>query len=325
MSIQTSSSFAEAGFAQLSQFALITASGADAAGFLHSQLTSDIKSLEADHASLAGLCSPKGRLLATMLVWKNNDTITIEVPLELQESLQKRLQMYVMRAKVVLENVTAAQSVFGIFGAAAVQQLAQWFPIVPAHPHELISNEAGALLRVADVEGMERYQWITSKEFAAQIETKLAALLTRVPENAWAMSEIHAGIPHVTLATQEKFVPQMINYELIGGVNFKKGCYPGQEIVARTHYLGKQKRRTVLAHIPSNSVASGMEVFASSDLEQPCGMVVNAALNNAGGSDCLIEIKTAVLADTVVQLSSGEVCQWLPMPYSLPTETAQST
>jgi len=325
MSNQTSSSFTESGFAALSQFALITASGADAVAFLHSQLTSDIKSLETDHASLAGFCSPKGRLLATMLVWKNNDTITIGVPLELQESLQKRLQMYVMRAKVVLDNVTAARSVFGIFGAAALQQLAEWFPTVSLQPYELISSAAGVLLRVPDVHGIERYQLITTGEFAGQIDTKLSALLERLPENVWTLSEIHAGIPHLTLATQEKFVPQMINYELIGGVNFKKGCYPGQEIVARTHYLGKQKRRTVLAHIPNNTVASGMEVFASSDLEQPCGMVVNAALNNVGGSDCLIEIKTAVLADTVVQLSSGEVCQWLPMPYPLPTEAAQST
>jgi folate-binding protein YgfZ len=303
----------------LSQFALITASGEDAVSFLQSQLTNDIKLLAENHACLAGYCTPKGRLLATMLIWKINDTITIELPKELQESLQKRLQMYVMRAKVKLEHVSAAHSVFGVLGASSAEKLATWFPTLPASPYELVANEFGTLIRVTDVEGMARYQCIVAKDLAEKLESSADH------ESNWALSEIHAGIPHITTATQEKFVPQMINYELIGGVNFKKGCYPGQEIVARTHYLGKQKRRTVLARIDSKAVQSGMEVFSNSDLSQPCGMVVNAEPNNAGGSDCLIEIKTAFLTDTAVQLSSGEICHWLAMPYSLPDDAEQSS
>jgi folate-binding protein YgfZ len=309
---------ANSNIAQLSQFALITASGADAVSFLQSQLTNDIKLLAENHACLAGYCTPKGRLLATMLIWKVDDTITMEVPKELQENLQKRLQMYVMRAKVKLEHVSNTRAVFGILGASAVEKLAAWFPTAPASPYELVNNDSGTLIRVTDVDGMARYQCIVSNEIAAQM-----APLAHT-ESDWALSEIHAGIPHITVATQEKFVPQMINYELIGGVNFKKGCYPGQEIVARTHYLGKQKRRTVLARIDSATVQSGMEVFATTDLTQPCGMVVNAALNKNGGSDCLIEIKTAFLTDTTVQLSSGETCHWLAMPYSLPDDAAQA-
>ena len=315
----------------LSQFALIKASGADAISFLQSQLTNDIKSLAENHACLAGYCSPKGRLLATMLIWKIEDTITMEVPTELQENLQKRLQMYVMRAKVKLEHISTTETILGVLGISAAEKLSAWFPTLPASPYQVVNNDYGTLIRVTDGDGMARYQCIVSNELAQQIESAAGSAANSATEakSDWALSEIHAGIPQVTAATLEKFVPQMINYELIGGVNFKKGCYPGQEIVARTHYLGKQKRRTVLARIDSVSVASGMEVFAASsvppDLEQPCGMVVNAALNNLGGSDCLIEIKTACLTDTAVQLSSGETFHWLPMPYPLPADAELST
>ncbi|PRC91646.1 YgfZ/GcvT domain-containing protein [Solimicrobium silvestre] len=317
------------GFCKLSQFALITASGVDAANFLQSQLTNDIKSLAANRACLAGYCTPKGRLLASMLIWKTTesatDTITIEVPAELQEALQKRLQMFVMRAQVKLHHSSPTSAILGILGADAAAQLAEWFPTLPVAPYELVNNESGTLLRLADAQGIARYQWITTKEFAEQAWPALLAISPSLPEHVWGWSEIHAGIPHISLATQEKFVPQMINYELIGGVNFKKGCYPGQEIVARSQYLGKQKRRMVLAQINSATVHSGMEVFASDDLSQPCGMVVNAQPNGADGSDCLIEIKTAYLKDATVQLSSGEVCNWLPMPYPLPDDTLAST
>jgi folate-binding protein YgfZ len=231
--------------------------------------------------------------------------------------------MYVMRSKVTLQHASDTQTLFGIFGESALSGLTKWFPLAPATPYQLVSNNHGTLLRLTDVEGLARYQCVVAKD--GEIEQAINLWPHLVPESEWLRSEIHAGIPHVSAATQEKFVPQMINYELIGGVNFKKGCYPGQEIVARTHYLGKQKRRTVLAHIPSATVISGMEVFASTDLEQPCGMVVNAVLNNNGGSDCLIEIKTNFLSDATIQLSTGEVCQWLPMPYPLPDEATPTS
>ncbi len=308
------------GLMKLTQSALICAAGADAATFLHSQLTNDIKNLTANQVCLAGYCTPKGRLLATMLVWTNHDTVMLQLPLELQEALQKRLQMFVMRAKVKLENVSATQVVMGLFGADTMNRLLPWFPQLPAAPYELVSNQSGTLMRLADADGVARYQWIADKESAEQVWPVLAAQIPVLAEQWWSLSEIHAGIAHICIATQEKFVPQMINYELIGAVNFKKGCYPGQEIVARTHYLGKQKRRTVLAHVDSGNVLSGMEVFAAQDPTQPCGMVVNAQTNPAGGTDCLIEIKTAFYSPDSVQLSTGEICHWLPMPYSLPTD-----
>lgn len=313
------------GITRLSQFALISASGADATRFLHSQLTNDIQSLANNHACLAGYCTPKGRLLATSIAWKIDDSVTLEVPAELQENLQKRLQMYVMRSKVKLESNAGIDCILGIFGENAAMKLAEWFPSLPLSPYELVNNNFGVLLRLADVGDVKRYQWIAPLGLMDTVYSSLSKLIPVLPESAWALSDIHGGIPQVQISTQEKFVPQMINYELIGGVNFKKGCYPGQEIVARSHYLGKQKRRMVLASINSNSVQSGMDVFSGTDSSEPCGMIVNAAPNAHGGSDCLIEIKTNYLQNATVQLGTGEVFHWLNLPYALPNDADKIT
>ena len=322
MTTSTHSGFAAPGITRLNQFALISVKGDDAGSFLHSQLTSDIRSLTQNHATLAGYCTPKGRLLATMLVLSGNDGMLLEVPQDLQESLQKRLQMFVMRSKVKMEHISDSHSIIGIFGSDALVRLTEWFPEQPVRPYAAVSNSSGTLLRLADAAGVARYQWIVTTELADRIWPALATQLPVVSEQSWMLSDIHAGIPNLCIATQEKFVPQMINYELLGGVNFKKGCYPGQEIVARTHYLGKQKRRMVLAHIDAAPVSGGMEVFAADDPTQPCGMVVNGAENPAGGSDCLIEIKTAFYNKAAVQLQTGATCQWRALPYELPDVAA---
>jgi folate-binding protein YgfZ len=140
-----------------------------------------------------------------------------------------------------------------------------------------------------------------------------------VASNAWELFSIHAGVPQITKATQEQFVPQMVNYELLGGVNFKKGCYPGQEIVARSQYLGKLKRRTALATIADAGAVSGAEVYSSDDPGQPCGMIVNAAPNGAGGVDALVEIKLAAVDSASVHLGSAEGAPlaFRPLPYAV--------
>jgi folate-binding protein YgfZ len=140
---------------------------------------------------------------------------------------------------------------------------------------------------------------------------------------AWHLAEIHAGVPQVTQPTQEQFVPQMVNFELIGGVNFKKGCYPGQEIVARSQYLGKLKRRMVLATLANAAARAGDEVYAADDAEQPCGMLVNAAPNGLGGADALVEIKLAALEQDVRHgAAGGTPLRFLPLPYSIDVPAA---
>ena len=315
----------KAGFvAPLTDLGLIAASGEDAASFLHSQLTNDVSHLGAAEARLAGYCSPKGRLLATFLMWKTAAGLMLQLPREIQPAIQKRLQMFVMRSKVKLEDVSEQQVVLGLGGRAAAGVLMQWFPTLPATPYATAHSDSGSLVRVADAYDAPRYQLLTSIATAQALWPVLTAWLQPVGNSAWRLSSIEAGVPQVTLPTQEQFVPQMLNLELIGGVNFKKGCYPGQEIVARMQYLGKLKRRTMLAVLDATGVAPGTEVFSSADPEQPCGMIVNAESKNTGQSACLVEMKIAALEDGTVHCGSagGALLRFQSLPYALPADAA---
>ena len=231
---------------------LIGLNGDDAASFLHGQLTNDVEHLDQEQVRLAGYCTPKGRLLASFLMWRNATTIYLQLPRAIQPAIQKRLQMFVLRAKAKLHDASADEAnqvVLGLGGSKASAALSAWFPALPATPFSKVEHALGTLLRVADAFGAPRYQWLTSAATARDVWPQLAEQLAKGGNDAWHLSEIHAGIPQITAATQEQFVPQMVNFELLGGVNFKKGCYPGQEIVARSQYLGKLKRRTTLVSI----------------------------------------------------------------------------
>ncbi|MBO9535388.1 folate-binding protein [Herbaspirillum sp.] len=308
----------ESFMAPLTGLGLIGVSGDDAASFLHSQLTNDVQRLDTSAARLAGYCSPKGRLLASFLMWRNPEFIFLQLPRPLQAAIQKRLQMFVMRAKAKLSDQGANTAIIGLAGPAAKNSLAEWYPVLPAEPYAKIDNANGTLIRVADAAGSARYQWVTTPEIVIAAWPRLSQHLAPAGPQAWRLSDIRAGVPQITLPTQEQFVPQMVNFELIGGVNFKKGCYPGQEIVARSQYLGKLKRRTLLATIDSDAAAAGNEVFSSADPEQPCGMVVNAEATGAGQALALVEMKLAA-ADGPVHLGSagGPALHFHDLPYEL--------
>jgi folate-binding protein YgfZ len=306
---------------------LIALTGEDSAGFLHNQLTNDVEHLGLDDVRLAGYCTPKGRLQATFLLWRSEEAIFLQLPREIQPPLQKRLSMFVLRAKTKLADATdapATQVVLGLGGGMAEAVLQTWFEPLPEKPYSKVEHALGTLLRLADAFGAPRYLWLTSADIAATVAPVLADKLNVGGNEAWRLAEIHAGVPQISAATQEQFVPQMINYELLGGVNFKKGCYPGQEIVARSQYLGKLKRRTALVRIADASAAAGAEVFAESDPSQPCGMVVNAAPNGLGGVDALVEMKLDALEQGTAQAGTvrlgaadGVALAFLPMPYVL--------
>lgn len=312
-----------AGFvAPVTDLGLIAVAGEDAARFLHSQLTNDVEHLGTNEARLAGFCTPKGRLQATFLMWRDGEgTVWLQLPRAIQAPLQKRLAMFVMRAKARLRDATdedAVAAVIGVGGVKAQAALRAQGIDLPATALAAASSERGTVLRLWDAFGAPRYLWITSPQHAGAILPALASELALGGNAAWHLAAIHAGVPQVTAATQEQFVPQMINLELLGGVNFKKGCYPGQEIVARSEYLGKLKRRTSLASIENPAVRAGDEVFSALDPDQPCGMVVNAAPNGLGGTDVLVELKLDALQEDVrLGSSAGSALRFLPMPYAL--------
>jgi hypothetical protein len=310
-------------YAVLPQFGVIEANGDDAATFLHGQLTNDIQHLEVAGARLAGYCSAKGRLLASFLTWRTGDAIRLLVSKDVQAAVQKRLSMFVLRAKAKLTDASDALLVVGLAGDVR-RALATQFEALPDGVHVSIDGPSGTLIRVPDAAGRLRYLWIGPK---AAVEAGLASLdgaLRRVPPAVWDWLDIRAGEPRITQPASEQFVPQMVNYDVLGGVNFRKGCYPGQEVVARSQYRGTIKRRTSLASVAVDlaAAAPGAELFHSDDPGQPCGMIVNAAAAPDGGVDLLAELKLAALESGTVHLGAadGPVLRILPLPYALPSE-----
>ena len=307
----------------LTQFGVIDATGDDAASFLHGQLTNDTQHLDAASARLAGYCSAKGRLLASLLTWRSGDTIRLLLSKDLQAAVQKRLSMFVLRAKAKLVDASGELAVVGLAGDVR-KALSSVFDALPDGVHVQVDGTVGSLIRVPDALGRLRYLWIGPK---AQVEAHLPALdatLKRVSPAVWDWLDIRAGEPRITQPVVEQFVPQMVNFDVLGAVNFRKGCYPGQEVVARSQYRGTIKRRTSLANVAGEleTVRPGAELFHSGDPGQPCGMIVNAASAQGGGLDLLVEIKLAALESGSVHLGAadGPVLQFLALPYGLPTE-----
>lgn len=297
---------------------VLAAQGPDAANFLHNQLTNDVLSLDDTTARLAGYCSPKGRLLATMLIWKSGEQFLMALPREILPAIQKRLQMFVMRSKLTLTDVSDSMALIGIM--APPEKLTGLSPSsLPATSYAVTQDTAGTLIRLPDAGQKWRYQWVGELTQARAVWPMLARQLPPVANRLWRWSEIVAGLPQITLATQEQFVPQMVNFELIGGVNFRKGCYPGQEIVARSQYLGKFKRRMLIAQVDAGPIKAGMDVFSAADPAQPCGMIVNAEPGPDGVLTCLVEIKLDAAEQPVhLGVADGPLLHFLTLPYPLP-------
>ncbi len=296
----------------LTHLGVIAASGDEVEHFLHNQLTNDVENLGSNEARLVGYCSPKGRLLATMLMWRAGDRILLALPRELLAATLKRLQMFVLRAKVKLADASGEIVLIGGATSGATNDA-----IVTA-PWQRKDCDGGAWLRVPNAGELQRWLWAGAIADAVPFWQQQAAKLAAAPASWWRWSEIIAGLPHVVEVTKEQFVPQMINFELVGGVNFRKGCYPGQEIVARSQYLGKLKRRALLAFSDDVNARAGVDVYSDADPGQPCGMIANAERGPDGRIACLVALKME-LADTVVRVASatGAPLQFAPLPYEL--------
>ena len=308
----------------LGQFGTLRASGEDAQSFLQNMLSNDTREVDVGRAQLSSLNTPKGRMLATMLIWRDGDDYLLQLPRALCEPLRKKLSMYVLRAKVKISDASDEIVALGVSGENAQEILQKQFGELPQQPFGFtVAGQAG-VLKFGDT----RFQVSTAAQHAPALWQALAQHAQPVGSVCWEWLNIRAGIPDILPQTQEQFVPQMANLEVLGGVNFKKGCYPGQEIVARMQYLGKAKRRMYLAHVAGAHLDSGAapqpgdELF-SADMEgQACGMIANAAPAPGGGYDLLAVIQIASREAQAVHWKSpqGEALQFLPPPYPLPQD-----
>lgn len=297
----------------LSHLGLLQIQGSDALIFLQGQVTNDVKQLNGNNAHYSGYCTPKGRMLALFLAFSHHDHIHLQMPKVLIESISKRLKMYVMRSKVEIQDVSDTIVKIGINGPKAVALLSTLFKQLPQKDYELTTLDNGTLLKLPG--NQPRFEILTDIIHAPEIWNFLSIEAKPVSAEYWEWLEIQAGIPDVTPNTQEEFVPQMLNMDLIDGINFKKGCYTGQEIVARTHYLGTVKRRTYLAHIAASTQPAVGENIVN-DNGDAVGKIVRSASAPAGGYDVLFEVRLESLE--AGKLSFNDVkLEIKPLPYKL--------
>jgi tRNA-modifying protein YgfZ len=274
----------------LSHLGLLEISGADALTFLQGQVTNDVNLLVGNNAHFTAYCNPKGRMLALFLAFAHYDHLHLQFNRELLEPMMKRLKMYVMRSKVEIKDVSDSIIKFGLNGPQAASMLEAVFSKIPTQDYELITLDNGVILKLPSVNEDARFEIFTDSTNAPLIWDALKTNCKVVEKPYWDWLEIQAGIPDIELKTQEQFVPQMLNLDILNAINFKKGCYTGQEIVARTHYLGTVKRRTFLASIQSNSAPQpGDKVLDTTQNE--VGQIVRVAPNDTNRFDALIELR----------------------------------
>ncbi len=298
------------GGAALPHLGVIRARGAEAGKFLHGQLSNDFSMLGLSQARLAGFCSAKGRLQASFITWKlAHDDLLLVCAASLLPATLKRLSMFVLRLQCKLSDATGEVGLHGLVGPTAealLAGLAVW---------EKREVDGASLVRLPDVSGLQR---------GLRTGTLPLQAGPALPLDAWRWLEVQSGLPTIEVATVDQFVPQMLNYELVGGVDFKKGCYPGQEVVARSQYRGTIKRRMFLFDCDA-AAAPGQEVFHSGEPGQPAGRVANAAPQPGGaGSSLLVEVKLAALNDGSLHLGSpqGPLLHRVAMPYEVTLEAA---
>ena len=272
-------------FIVLDKTATIRVEGDDRIQFLQGQLTQDINLVSQDKALYAGFCNPKGRVLAFMLCYVAHESIHIQLDNSIKESILKKLKMYVLRSKVSLNLLEETFTSIGFVGTKAlVERNIQ----IPKNHLDIVQYQDVMIIRVG--QDSERYQLMgeTSKvnEF---IKLNFSAYSTMSLDD-WNNLNILDGIPDIYPTTQEAFIPQSLNMDLIEGINFKKGCYTGQEIVARTHYLGKVKRRMYRAFIKSLVDLNPGDQILNKNGEDT-GQLVRSAKENNDKTNLLIELR----------------------------------
>jgi tRNA-modifying protein YgfZ len=274
--------------ARLGQYGLLEVTGSDARAFLHAQLTNDVEHLAPGMARYAGWCSAKGRLLATFLVVPHAEGFLLQLSGDLVPAVAKRLSMFVLRSKVKVSDATGRWAQLGLWG--------------PGDGEPLSVSEGGGAITVRV--GPDRALLLVPEEKSSQYNPDTSA-------EEWALAEIRAGRPLIAQATQDQFVPQMVNFELAGGVDFKKGCYPGQEIVARAQYRGAVKRRMV--RLRGAALQPGQEIYSDDAPGQASGTVVNSA----GGESLAVVQVAAIDAKVPIRAQpQAAALEVLPLPYS---------
>lgn len=295
------------GVAALTHLGVIKITGQDAAKFIHGQLTQDFSLLDQNTARLAAFCSAKGRMQASFIGFKRGqDEILLVCSRDILAPTLKRLSMFVMRAKALLSDASEEFALYGLAGDAAKS--------IAINDHSTWAKtefDGATVVNLYPAEGIQRQLWVGPADAMAPSGAPL-------PLPIWLWSEVRSAVATISAPVVEAFVPQMLNYESLGGVNFKKGCYPGQEVVARSQFRGTLKRRAFVVHADA-PMAAGEEIFGSADDTQPVATVVQAAPAPQGGMDAIISAQLSAIALGNLHLrdAAGPTLEILPLPYTL--------
>ncbi len=301
--------------ALLGHLGVLQFSGEDAETFLQGQLSCDVAEVGLRSSAYGAYCSPKGRMLANFVLWREETGFCMALSRDIASSIQKRISKFVLRANVRISDASDTIVLAGAAGPKADHALREVFSDFPEQPNEVSRRpDTGTVIKGKD----GRYLLVLLPPSAVALRRRLANVLVPVGAHAWRWLDIRNGVPLVTAATQDQLVPQMANFELLGGVSFTKGCYTGQEVVARMQHLGKLKRRMFPANVAAQAKAG--DPLYSEDLgDQTGGIVVNAEASPDGGYDLLAVVQTASREGSTVHLKSlgGPVLRFLPLPYAV--------
>ncbi len=295
------------GAAPLAHFGVIRVQGAEATGFLQSQLTQDFASLGPSQGRLAAFCNAKGRMLASFYAFRSDqDEILLVCNKDLLVDTVKRMSMFVLRTKVRLTDASDDFALYGLAGEAIESTAGTLGP-----SWSRLEIDGASVFTLPAADGVQRALWV-----AHVAETRPNVVVLSQP--AWAWGEVRSGVAMISTPIVGAFVPQMLNYESVGGVSFKKGCYPGQEVVARSQFRGSLKRRGYLAH-SQEPMQAGEEVFQLEDQAQPCGTVAQAAESPLGGFDAIVSMQVAAADSRSLHVRGvdGPALTVTPPPYPL--------
>ncbi|HJU23248.1 MAG TPA: folate-binding protein [Casimicrobiaceae bacterium] len=306
------------------EWGILRATGQDAVAFLHAQLSSDVERLGPGEGQYWSYNSPKGRMLANGVLWRAPEErdagITLLVAADLATVIQKRLSMFVLRSKVTIEDASADSSLIGIAGEGAQDALRVAFGVAPARGRAVAFKAHASAFTLPD----GRIVVAAPIAEGSVLEAALAPHATIVGRAEWRRFGIALGVPLITSPTSDLFVPQTANLDLLGGVSFTKGCYPGQEIVARMQYLGRLKERLFAFHADAFEAAPGTRIYSKTfSVDQSCGAVVNAAPDTAGGVALLavVQLDAVKAGDLTLGARDGPHLTRRSLPYDVPMES----
>jgi len=306
---------------ELDHYGYIAVAGEDAAAFLQGQLTADVRQLLQPVSLLAGYCNAQGRLLACMRLFYSSERYVLRLPRELVAPVLRRLQLFVLRSKVTLSDISDQQRGLGLCGAGSPALLAQQFTEWPADGGQLTRTPECCIVRVPGKS--PRFELYGSSNVLHTLQERLRPVVSIAASAVWQHDDILAGLPEIYPATQDRFIPQMLNLDLLDGIAFDKGCYVGQEIVARTHYLGRLKRRMGRLYseqAPLLEVGDLLSIVGDTD-GQAAVQVVQVAAAPTGGVELLVVLPINNLSAESLDLQHDAhrfSAKVLPLPYTLP-------